>query len=107
MNERRPATTIAELDIHIGYIQEALGELSSAVENMATKTDVQSLRDELAKYATKEDLRQAEARLQRDNVPNVIQRMGSMAKSIMAIFGLISAITLLLWKLAPLFGVHI
>lgn len=44
MQERRPATTIAELDLHLGYIMEELRDMRMRYETMmrelATKAEV-------------------------------------------------------------------
>ena len=56
MTERRPAETIRELDLHLGYIQESLRELSVAVANMATKEDLAHLHQRIDGMATKSAL---------------------------------------------------
>ena len=55
MSERRPATTIGELDIHLGFIMDELKDVRARVDGMvgllATKaelhSEVQSIRKEL------------------------------------------------------------
>lgn len=49
--ERRPATTIGELDIHLGFLMDELKEMREQQESMmrllATKQEVEALRTEL------------------------------------------------------------
>ena len=49
--ERRPATTIGELDIHLGFVMDELKEMREQHETMlrmlATKQEVADLRTEL------------------------------------------------------------
>ena len=55
MSERRPATTIGELDIHLGFIMDELRDVRARVDGMvsllATKaelhSEVQSIRKEM------------------------------------------------------------
>lgn len=37
MSDRRPATTIGELDIHLGFLMEELKEVRSTLDQLATK----------------------------------------------------------------------
>jgi hypothetical protein len=54
--ERRPATTIGELDIHLGFLMEELREMRSQqqemIQNLATKaevaTQIATLRQEIS-----------------------------------------------------------
>lgn len=92
MHERRPATTIPELDVHLGYVQQALKELQGAVENMATKQDITRLAERMNTFATKEELARLEAKLDAESTPNKIRRWGSLATSISAILALVIAV---------------
>lgn len=60
MTERRAATTIGELDIHISNLQLSQAELArdfrEALKSMATKADIESIRTDMAKLATKAEL---------------------------------------------------
>jgi hypothetical protein len=51
--ERRPATTIGELDIHLGFLMEELREMRSQqqemIQSLATKAEVESKIAELRK----------------------------------------------------------
>lgn len=60
LEDRTPAHTIGELDIHLGYIQATLKEQSSMLLNMATKADIQQLREE---FATKAELKRLEEKM--------------------------------------------
>ena len=52
MSERRPATTIGELDIHLGFLMDEIREMSKQLAGLATKDEldkeVASIRAELA-----------------------------------------------------------
>jgi len=92
MSERRPATTIGELDIHLGHIQGELGRLAAAVNNMATRDDIATLTSRIEKMATKDELKAVEDRLSKDSVPGTFDRWGGAATKGMAIVGLVSAV---------------
>lgn len=78
MSERRAATTIGELDIHLSNVQDALRELRGAVSNMATRDDIEAIAERLDEFATKEELRMLESRLIPDTVPGVVKRAGAV-----------------------------
>jgi hypothetical protein len=75
MTERRPATTIGELDIHLSHVQEALAEFRNSMATMATKADIDHLSRQLDTFATKDELRAAEERLTAQNVPTVAKKV--------------------------------
>lgn len=56
MTERRAATTIGELDIHLSHVQSGLARLAESVERMATKQDIDGIRLDMAHLATKAEL---------------------------------------------------
>lgn len=102
MTERRPATTIGELDIYLSNLQAGLVEMRDTLRNMATKDDIRQITASLVTFATKEELRAAEARLREDSVPSVAKRFGNgmvlaaaTLTAVMAMAG--AAITLLRW----------
>jgi len=74
MSERRPATTIGELDIHLSHIQGDMVRIAAAVNNMATREDIATLTNRLEKMATKEEVRALEDRLSKDSVPSTFDR---------------------------------
>lgn len=92
MHERRPATTIPELDVHLGYVQQALKELQGAVENMATKQDITRLAERMNTFATKEELARLEAKLDGETTESKLKRMAGLATSIMSIIALCVAV---------------
>lgn len=56
MSERRPATTIGELDVHIGYLQQEIKSVATALSGMATKADIELLTKRMNEMATKVQL---------------------------------------------------
>ena len=53
MSERRPATTIGELDVHIGYLQQEIKSVATALSGMATKADIEAITKRMDEMATK------------------------------------------------------
>lgn len=92
MDERRPATTIPELDVHLGYVQAALKELRGAVENMATKQDITRLAERMNTFATKEELARLEAKLEGETTESKLKRFAGLATSLMSIIALLVAV---------------
>ena len=87
MNDRRPATTIPELDVHLGYLQSAIKELQGTVSSMATKDDIAAIADRMETFATKEELARLAKRVEDDTTVSRLRRWGAIATSVMAIFG--------------------
>jgi hypothetical protein len=67
MNDRRPAQTIGELDIHLGNVQARLGEIAHVMQGMATKSDITRIESTMAQLATKAEVA-AEIKAIRDEV---------------------------------------
>ena len=67
MNERRPAQTIGELDIHLSNVQSRLAEIAQTMNSMATKADVTRIESAMAQLATKAEVA-AEIQAVRDEV---------------------------------------
>jgi len=65
MSDRRPATTIAELDIHLSHMQARISDLASAVQTMASnaasKADIADIRSDMTQFVTRAEV---EAKLQ-------------------------------------------
>jgi len=61
--ERRAATTIGELDLHLGYVQQEIARLVDAVGDMATKQDIQELEQRMNGFALKADVEAVGRRL--------------------------------------------
>ena len=87
MSDRRPATTIPELDVHLGYLQSAIKELQGTVSSMATKEDITAIAERMETFATKEELARLERRVENDTTVSRLRRWGALATSVMAIFG--------------------
>ena len=83
--ERRPATTIGELDLHLFYMQGTLAKLVGAVENMATKNDIQQLEARMQSFATKAELSAVEAKLQSGTVESTFDRWASVVTKLGAV----------------------
>ena len=92
MSERRPATTIPELDVHLGYLQAAISDLQKSVSSMATKNDITLLAERMDSFATKEELARLEKKIEDDTTSSKLARLGSIATSVMAIFGVCVAL---------------
>lgn len=56
MNDRRPAQTIGELDIHLSNVQSRLAEIATTMHGMATKHDVTRIESAMAQLATKAEV---------------------------------------------------
>ena len=91
MSERRPATSIAEIDVHIGYIQQQLRDMSDSLSEMATKTDIDELKQQMSGYATRAELDAARAEWREksagstfDRVTTVITKLGASITVIVA-----------------------
>ena len=74
MSDRRAATTIGELDIHLSILQRQMSDISAAVGGMATKEDIQAIANQMKDFATKEELKSAEARWQKESLTNTLDR---------------------------------
>ena len=72
MSVRSPASTIGELDIHLRHAQETLDKLADAVAEMATKQDIVHLTERMNTLATRDELREAEARLEKKSFPSLL-----------------------------------
>ena len=76
MSDRRPATTIPELDVHLGYLQAAIRDLQSSVSSMATKDDITALAARMETFATKEELAHLAKRVDNDTTVSRLRRWG-------------------------------
>lgn len=92
MSERRAASTIGELDIHLGNVQESIRELRETVGNMATKEDIKALTVRMENFATKDELKRVEDRLSKDSAPTMFWRwVGNAQKLAAALVVIVSA----------------
>lgn len=90
MSERRPATTIAELDLHLSYVQRDLAEVSRALAAMATKADIQDILERMKTFATREELQRLRDQVEADKPSSRLKRWATVATHIMAIVGVAS-----------------
>lgn len=88
MSDRRPAATIQELDVHLGYVQQAISELQRIASNMATKQDITDLAKRMDSFATKDELERLSRRIDGETTTSKLKRLASVATSIMAIITL-------------------
>jgi len=100
MSERRAATTIGELDIHLSNVQASVERLTTAMGNMATKDDVRQLSDRMQTFATKAELAEVARRLEEDSAPSTFWRIvggftkiGAAVVVAVTMFGLVTAVT--------------
>lgn len=99
MSERRAATTIGELDIHLSNVQSAVERLTAAMGQMATKDDVRELSDRMSTFATKAELAEVARKLESDSAPSTFWRLverftklgGAFAVGV-ALFGMLAVI---------------
>lgn len=91
MGERRAATTVQELDIHLGYVQQNLARLIEAVAEMATKEDIRQLNDRMQSFATREELLELEKRLNALTLPSLFDRWASTVTKIGAVAAVVAA----------------
>lgn len=89
MSERRPAATIQELDVHLGYVQQAIGDIQRVVASMATKQDITELAKRMDSFATKDELERLSRRLDGETAGSKLKRLASAATSLMAIITLV------------------
>jgi hypothetical protein len=92
MSDRRPAATIQELDVHLGYVQQAIGDLQKVVASMATKQDIDELAKRMETFASKEDLARLQRQVQESTTESKLKALAGWATSILAIFGLCVAL---------------
>ena len=96
MNDRRPATTIGELDIHLSNLQMRMAEIGTAMQNMATKGDIDGIKLSMSTLATKAEVA-AEISAIRDEVQR--NKPGTILRNVAAILGfvtLLGAVTALI-----------
>jgi hypothetical protein len=72
--ERPPAKSIETLDLHLLYVQRQLATLVAAMPQMATKSDIADLARRMDGYATKDELRALEQKLQSGSVESTFER---------------------------------
>lgn len=89
MSERRPATTIQELDVHLGYVQQAIGDIQRLVASMATKQDITELAKRMESFATKDELQRLASRIEGETTGSKLKKLASVATSLMAIITLV------------------
>lgn len=92
MNERRPAQTIGELDIHLSNLQSRIQELVAAQQamanNVASRSDIEGLRHSMSALATKAELA-AEISAIRAEVERI--KPGTVLKQLTAILAALAA----------------
>lgn len=89
-DKRRPASSIEELDIHLGYVQEALRSIQESVKGMATKEDIRELSIRMGTFATKDELAALAKRVEDEATGSKLKRLAGTATSIMALIALAS-----------------
>lgn len=92
---RRPATTIGELDLHLSYTQQALDEIRRAVaslaEGMATKQDIERIEEQMGTFATRSELDALEKRLASEGVSTTFDRWLSWITKVGAAAAVVTA----------------
>lgn len=102
MSERRPATTIGELDVHIGYLQQEVKSVATALSGMATKADIEAITKRMDEMATKamlnsevsalrDELTRESPRTKFREITDAITKMGAAATVLVAFaYGVVS-----------------
>lgn len=89
-DKRRAASSIEELDIHLGYVQEALRSIQESVRGMATKEDIRELSTRMGSFATKDELAALAQRVEDEAAGRKLKRLAGVATSLMALIALAS-----------------
>jgi hypothetical protein len=100
MNDRRPATTIGELDIHLSNLQGRIADLAAALNNMAintaTKADIDSIKMSLSTFATKTevaaDLRELRLELDRSKPSTMLRNFAAVLAGIAALGAVVAMV---------------
>lgn len=99
--DRRPATTIGELDVHLSYVGEELKEIRQRLQDMATTDDIDALRDELQGYATRKELEALERKVHEQSPSSVMGRAKEYALTFVAFAAAIGAVVAVVNWLKP------
>jgi len=89
MSERRPATTIGELDIHISNLQSRMTEVLSAMQNTATKADIDGIKISMSSLATKAEVASDIAAIREEVQRN---KPGTLMRNVAALLGMITLV---------------
>ena len=89
--ERKAATSIEVVDLHLDYLRRDVAKLVEAMGNMATRDDIARIEGQLSRFATKDDLRQAEERWQGGSVQSTFDRWLSAITRLGSAFAVIAA----------------
>lgn len=92
MSDRRSATTIGELDTHLGYVLDNLSDLREAVSNMATRSEIEKLAGRLDLMATRAELKAIESRLDGESMGSRFSRAASLAAKLLTVIALLVAL---------------
>lgn len=89
--------TVAELNLHLVYLQRDVSKLVEAMPQMATKADIDSLARRLDGYATQDevrslrtDLEQVRQQIESGSVQSTVERWGNLAQRAAAIIAFVS-----------------
>ena len=89
--------TVAELNLHLVYLQRDVSKLVEAMPLMATKADIDSLARRLDGYATQDevralrtDLEHVRGMVESGSVQSTVERWGNMAQKLAAVVAFVS-----------------
>lgn len=88
--DEKPATSLAEVDIHIRYLRRDLSTLLRSVQGMATKADIDALATRMEGYATKDELNRLAAEVRDGSVQSTFDRWLSIITKLGAAAGVIA-----------------
>lgn len=107
---RPPAQTITELDLHLMYLRDEVAKLVAAMPLMATKSDIEALARRFEGYATQDDMRAVRTDLEvlrqkvdDGSVSTTLERIALWAQRLTVIATFLAAAALLGWNLIEKF----
>lgn len=90
--EDKPATSVAEVDIHIRYLRRDVSTLLRSVQGMATKADIQALASKMEDYATKDELKRLADEVREGSVQSTFDRWVSIITKMGAAAGVLAGL---------------
>lgn len=67
-------TGVAELNVHLRYIQDALLKINITIANMATKDDIDELTAKMEKFVTTDEFNLLKSKVDANSLGSVIKR---------------------------------
>lgn len=90
--DRVGATTIGELDVHLGYLQRDIREFGERLREMATRDDIDALRAEMKELATRKELTALEDKVNGQSAKSIVHLITQWAAMIIMLAGAVAII---------------